>query len=112
MEAFKWEPDPSMIKKGEWHNVVVSSMPIGPEQRRVVSNKTRKMWEITFKKDKLTANQIWQFYLERRGAFEAFTFRCPLDGIEYKVRFAEDDLERTAMWRRAYEFGLKLIEVI
>jgi len=48
----------------------------------------------------------------RRGAYEAFLWTNPIDGRTYTVRFEQDILSRTVMWKVLFEYGLSLIEVV
>lgn len=111
MEAFTWPCDIARIDETIETNVLISEFDTGPEQRRVKGPPRRK-WALRFRKDQVDADAIWSFYVERRGAFEAFLWTNPLDDIEYTVRFERDDLSRSVLWRVVFETGLTLIEVL
>ena len=110
MENFRWVPDKSLITVTDTFDTLISQMNVGPEERKAISG-PKKQWTLTFNKDRVDANEIWDFYIDMQGSFKTFLFRCPLDGKEYVVRFKEDRLSRKVLWRKVYEFGLELIEV-
>lgn len=110
METFRWTPDPSDIVVGESYETLISDMYIGPEERRAVSGPKRN-WSLKFRKNRTEANEIWNFYLDRRGSFEAFWFNCPVTKQRYAARFQDDELSRAVFWRKVYEFGLRIVEV-
>jgi phage-related protein len=58
------------------------------------------------------ADESWDFYVDRKGTFESFEWTSPIDGETYNVRFMQDNLERSVLWKVLYNFGLDLIEVI
>lgn len=110
METFRWKPDKAEIKITQRFESLVSDLGTGPEQRITTAGPLRE-WELTFKKARREANEIWGFYTERRGSYETFLFVCPHTGQNYTVRFADNNLSRAVFWRQVYEFGLRITEV-
>lgn len=111
MAVFTWKCDPSNIKEGIQFNNLITEFESGREQRRA-KGVPRRTWKLTFKKDQADADAIWNFYVARKGTFEPFSWISPIDGKTYNVRFMQDSLERSALWKVLYNFGLDLIEVI
>jgi len=111
MEMFTWPCDPSKIDEELESSTLISQFQFGPEQRRQ-KGPPRRRWRLRFRKDQVDADAIWSFYVDRRGAYEAFLWTNPIDGRTYTVRFEQDILSRTVMWKVLFEYGLSLIEVV
>lgn len=111
MEMFTWPCDPSKIDEELESSTLISQFQFGPEQRRQ-KGPPRRRWRLRFRKDQVDADAIWSFYVARRGAYEAFLWTNPIDGRTYTVRFEQDILSRTVMWKVLFEYGLSLIEVV
>src|SRR5690606_9280028 len=111
MEMFTWPCDPSKIDEELESSTLISQFQFGPEQRRQ-KGPPRRRWRLRFRKDQVDADAIWSFYVDRRGAYEAFLWTNPIDGRTYTVRFEQDILSRTVMWKVLFECGLSLIEVV
>jgi len=68
----------------------------GKEQR----NKVRpghRIFNLEFRRDESIGEEIWDFYVDRDGAFASFDFEHPDADEEddpIKVRFLDDDLDR------------------
>lgn len=108
---FLWVPDMSQVHEEIHFNTLITTFETGREQRRS-KGRPRRTWTLRFRRDEVDANEIWDFYVARQGAFEQFLFVSPLDNKTYNVRFADDNLSRDVLWRAVYNFGLTLIEVI
>lgn len=111
MEMFTWPCDPSQIDEELESSTLISQFQFGPEQRRQ-KGPPRRRWRLRFRKDQVDADAIWSFYVARRGAYEAFLWESPLDEQTYTVRFEQDQMTRTVLWRAVYETGLVFVEVI
>lgn len=89
----------------------------GKEQRRA-KGLPRRVFKLKFEKattKNSDAQDIWDFFVARKGRFEAFLWDYPKpDGTfeEVKVRFDMDVLERDAFLTAIYTHGITLIEVI
>lgn len=110
MKIFDIRPNLAKVIVSDEFATTISNMQLGPEERRHVHG-PRKSWELNFQKDVYDANEAWNFYVDRKGSFEAFKFECPIDKKVYTVKFAEDNLSRVVFQRRMYEFGIRLVEV-
>jgi len=111
MERFIWPCDPSQITESIQFRTLITLFESGREQRRSKGT-PRRRWTLRFRKDQVDADAIWSFYVDRRGAYEAFLWTNPIDGRTYTVRFEQDILSRTVMWKVLFEYGLSLIEVV
>lgn len=111
METFVWPCDPADIRVSVEFSAIVSEFDVGPDTARA-KGPPRRRWRLRFRKDQVDADAIWSFYVARRGSFEAFRWTNPVDNETYTVRFADDQLDRTALWRVLFEFGLEFIEVL
>jgi len=103
--------DRSQIDEELISNAIISDFDVGPEHRRERGS-IRRRWTLRFRKGQVDAETIWNFYVARKGSFESFLWTNPLDGRTYTVRFEQDNLTRTVLWRAVYETGLSLIEVV
>ncbi len=110
METFTWQPT-EVIEEEVRFSTLITQFESSKEQRRSKGS-PRRVWTMRFSRLKVEADQVWAFYIARKGAYEAFEWTCPLDGETYTVRFLEDNLTRTSLWDAVYEYGLKIIEVV
>ncbi len=110
METFAWEPA-QVIEEEIRFRTLITPFESGKEQRRS-KGVPRRVWTMKFSRLKAEGDQIWAFYVARKGVYEAFLWTNPIDGQQYTVRFLEDSLSRTDFYNLAYEFGLKIIEVV
>lgn len=98
-------------------NTLVTQFESGKEQRRA-KGLPRRVFRLTFEKATTKnddAEQIYQFFVARKGRFEPFLWDYPRsDGTveEVTVRFDTDILNRQAFMQLMYSFGLTFIEVI
>ncbi len=111
MAEFTIPCDPSQITEEVHFNTLITVYETGKEQRRSKGEPYR-VWTIRFQKLKADADAIWDFYTARKGAFEAFTWKSPLDGLTYNVRFADDILSKQTFWKIISSYGIRLKEVI
>lgn len=110
METFTWQPT-QVVEEETRFRTLITPFESGKEQRRS-KGVPRRVWTMEFSRLKAEGDEIWAFYVARKGAYEAFLWTNPIDGQQYTVRFLEDNLSRTAFLGLAYEFGLKIIEVV
>lgn len=84
------------------------------EQRLALDSSVRYKFEVTWE-SKLTeaeVNAIKDFYVARKGSFEAFYWVNPEDNVTYTVRFSEDLINITYFHYQLYELDkVTLIEV-
>lgn len=110
MEVFTWQPT-EIIEEEIRFKTLITLFESGKEQRRS-KGVPRRVWTMKFSRLKNEGDQMWNFYVARKGAYEAFLFTSPIDNVQYTVRFLEDNLSRTDFYNLVYEYGLKLIEVV
>lgn len=110
MEVFTWQPT-EVIEEEIRFKTLITQFESGKEQRRSKGT-PRRVWTMKFSRLKDEGDAIWAFYVARRGAYETFLWTNPIDGVQYTVRFLEDNLSRTDLYHLVYEFGLKFIEVV
>src|SRR5690606_12791935 len=111
LPVFVWPCDSARIEESIQFRTLITRFESGREQRRAKGS-PRRRWELRFRKDQVDADELWTFYVARRGAYEPFLWENPVDGQAYLVRFERDNLSRTVLWRAAFEYGLGLIEVL
>ena len=96
---------------------LITEFESGKEQRRS-KGLPRRVFKLEFEKSPILndeANQMYQFFVARKGKFEPFLWDYPKsDGTteEVTVRFDIDNLNRNRFIDKLYKFGLTLIEVI
>lgn len=107
--TFIWLPDPARIEESVQFRTLVTQFESGREQRRV-KGVPRRRWRLQFRKGQVDIDDLWAFYLARRGPVEPFLWEHPVTGQTHLVRFPER-LTRRVLWRVLYEVGLELLEV-
>ncbi len=115
METFTWKPD-KVITEVAGFRTLVSGFESGTEQRRAKWNTPLHAFSLTFAMRKTRIiKEIWDFYVARKGAAEAFYFTTSSQWLEpsqtYTVRFAEDELTIESITEKLYKTGLKFQEV-
>ena len=99
------------------YDTLITQFESGKEQRRA-KGLPRRIFHLTFEKAASRndhAEEIYQFFVARKGRFEAFLWDYPKsDGTveEVKVRFDTDMLSRKVFLDEIYSFGIDLVEVI
>ena len=111
MAVFTWPCDPANVQESIHYRTLITEFESGKEQRRSKGT-PRRRWSLKFRKDQVDADAIWSFYVARKGAYQAFTWTNPVDGVTHRVRFADDNLTRQVFWRLCYEYGITFLEVI
>lgn len=116
LPKFTWKANRA-YQDGIVFTTLISQFESGKEQRRSKGLPRRK-FRLYFQKENITkqeATEIWNFFVARKGRYEAFEWDYEKDDgtVEtIKVRFDTDVLERDVFMNLLYEFGLPLIEVI
>src|SRR5690606_12708199 len=106
---FLWVPDMSQVREEIHTNTLITTFETGREQRRL-KGPPRRSWTLRFRKDEVDANAIWDFFIARQGVVESFLWVNPIDGREYRVRFAEPLLEIESQWMAEYSLEVRLVE--
>ena len=115
MEYFTWKPD-RVITQTSRFRTLITGFESGTEQRRAKWSTPLHTFSLTFalRKERII-KEIWDFYVARGGAAEAFYFTTHAQWLEpshtYTVRFAEDELTMESITEDLYKTGLRLQEV-
>ena len=92
MSDFTWVPDYTVVTSKEF-KTLESEAENGVKQYRSMWPTGKYTWRLTFKARTLAVAQaILAFFDSKLGKATAFTWTCPLDSVEYTVRFATDKL--------------------
>ena len=115
MEYFTWRPD-RVITESARFRTLVSPFESGTEQRRAKWSTPLHTFSLTFALRKTRIiEEIWDFYIARKGAAEAFYFTTSAKWLKpshtYTVRFAEDELTMESITEALYRTGLGFQEV-
>ncbi len=103
---FNWEETP------EFHTLV-SQMESGFEQRRNKWSASRRKFRLVFtNRSKTDYETARDFFLARKGAYEAFDWTNPNDSVSYSVRFDGDSFKFINKAYNVYAFECTFIEVM
>ena len=92
MSDFTWVADYTIASDVEF-KTQESEFENGVKQYRDVWSSSRKHWKLSFLKRTLGVMAAIQTFFElKKGKATSFTWTCPLDSVEYTVRFAKDKL--------------------
>jgi len=104
-------------------NTAVDEAYSGKEQRRNLWTNPRRKWVLEFDKNETDANSIIDFFEARKGRYESFYWTWQAthgttskamggDGVQYRVRFENDELnfEHLALGYRTFQ--ITLVEVV
>lgn len=70
----------------------------------------KRRWDLEFRMlTKTRMETIRDFFIARKGRFEAFYWTCKIDGVQYIVRFDDDDLDIRQVWNRKYEVRCRFV---
>ena len=85
----------------------------GRERRRSKRSTQKREWRLTFNiLSEVEVDLIWNFYLARKGAYEAFTWTDPVaGGSSISVRFKDDALTKDYFQYNSYSLSLTFVEV-
>lgn len=108
MAEFIW-PAKKVYTKIIKYPTLITTFESGKEQRRN-KGEPRRRWILGFMKEETDADNIWQFYNDRKGEFEAFDWITP-EGELVRARFA-NEFEMTDQYRLQFDFTLEFIEVL
>jgi phage-related protein len=111
MSDFNYTPD-FTVDETVQYKTLVSEFENGAEQRRRKWANPLRKWTLRFRHRHLSEmNDIRNFFMDKCGAFEVFTWTNPNDSTEYNVRFVEDSFRFTLKAYRIYDFELDFVEV-
>lgn len=113
MATFTWTPEREPVERLE-QQVLVTRFESGKEQRRKKSP-MRRVFELEFIRDEAVGDEIWQFYLDREGPLESFSWEHPTTGETITVRFS-GNMERahflSTYGDNGQTFEVELVEVL
>lgn len=90
MSDFTWVPDYTVASDTEF-KTQTSEFESGAKQYRQVWSSAKRTWKLTFRNRTTAVMQAIQAFFESKlGQATSFTWTCPLDSVEYTVRFAKD----------------------
>ena len=108
MSEFTWIPDYTVASDTEF-KTQESEFENGVKQYRQIWSSARRTWKLTFQKRTLTETQAIQAFFESKlGKATSFTWTCPLDSVEYTVRFAKDKFSFDYVSYQLCDFELEL----
>lgn len=112
METYPTSPQPLKTSRRSLEfKTLVTSQDFGVEQRRHIWG---EKYSFNLSYDVLTkadATILWNFYVARAGALEAFNYTDLISKNVYKVRFIDDSLSMQEFQHRLYRTGINLIQV-
>ncbi|MDI9412915.1 MAG: hypothetical protein QM401_05015 [Bacillota bacterium] len=103
-------PDYKQIDEGITFKNLITKFELGHEQRRS-KGIPRRNWVLTFRKDSIYAHKILEFFHEMQGQAKPFLWNNPLDGMKYRVRFADPTLTNRVRWNVENNIQIGLVEV-
>lgn len=113
MEKFTWEAYNVYTEKIDF-KTLVSKYESGAEQRRAKWAYPLRSFVLQFEMSdwETEAEEILNFFIARKGSFEAFQWDNPNDGATYTVRFLEDFLNLARFAYKLYSLGeIRFVEV-
>jgi hypothetical protein len=91
---------------------LVSSFENGAEQRRAKRSAPLREFEFNIK-NRSAADFVYvrDFFISKKGRLTPFTWVNHNDGVEYTVRFKDDEIPFALVHAGLYDFSFTLIEV-
>lgn len=88
MSDFAWTPDFPIVANSEG-KILQSEMENGVKQYRQRWPTTKGSWKLTFTNRTLTETLLIKAFIDARILdITSFTWTCPMNGVEYTVRYA------------------------
>ncbi len=82
------------------------------EQRRSKQSSPLRKFKLIFKtRTKSELEDVRDFFIAKKGAYESFTWLNPNDAIEYTVRFEKDNFNFKRIAFNIFDFEAEFIEV-
>lgn len=111
MSDFNYNPDYVLDEVVEY-KTLVSEFENGAQQRRRKWSNPLRKWTLRFRNRTLSEmNNIRDFFMNKYGSFDSFTWTNPNDSVEYTVRFAEDSFKFSLKDYQVYDFEFDFVEV-
>jgi hypothetical protein len=112
MSDFTWTPD-YVLTPGSQFKTEVSEAENGTKQYRSLWPSGQGFWRLIFKERTLAVAQaVKAFFDLKLGRATAFTWTCPLDSVEYTVRFRQDNFQFDSVEYDKAEFQIEFEEDI
>jgi len=109
---FTWAPD-FPLEKTYGYSTLISQFENGVEQRRPTRSSSVSGWKLKGSNRPQSEHDIvTAFYEAQKGAFGAFTWLNPEDGVIYNVRFKDDTLMTSYKMFGLWDIEFNLILVI
>ncbi|MFH1547408.1 MAG: DUF2460 domain-containing protein [bacterium] len=114
MASYPTTPQPlKTYVKGMQYKTLVTEFEYAYEQRRKVWPTGKATFKLIYDVLNQAEQQIlWDFYVARSGAYEAFEFTDYISSTTHTVRYAKDDLSIEEFQYQIYRLGIDLIEVL
>lgn len=113
MEKFNWEAYNVYTERVEF-KTLISKYESGSEQRRAKWAYPLRRFILQFEMSdwQTEAEEIFNFFIARKGSFEAFEWDNPNDNKTYTVRFEEDFINLARFAYQLYSLGeVQVVEV-
>lgn len=112
MADFEFKAD-FPVKENKEYDVIVSQFENSVEQRRLNRSSVRRSFRLEFSyRNQSEMEEVRDFYDDKSGMFESFTFLNPNDSTTYTVRFNMPKFEYSRIGPGLYNFSVDLIEVL
>ncbi len=106
---FIWKPNFRSVTERIMFRTITSGFESGDTQTRPKWSLPMREWDLSFTKERfpddsdgeleeINADALRDFYIARKGAYEPFIFKSPIDGEWYIVRFKDDTYNQDAIW--------------
>ena len=111
MEIWSWIPSLDEFDEGVTTKTLISDM--GGKEKRTAVGEPRRTFEFTYSSiEESVALQMYNFFINRKGQYDAFLFMHPNDPHELiKCRFNMSDMSKKSFYFIIANVGIKLIEV-
>jgi len=111
MEMYDYPPD-FIFEETQTYNTIISRFENAWEQRRAKWSKPYRRFRLIYRNRSLSdyAN-VWSFFYNRMGRYEAFYFKHPISSLTYIVRFDQDEFTGQLIAPNRYDFEVVLREV-
>lgn len=110
MASFTWVPfyEPNIEHR---FNVLTTEFESGKVQKKY-RGALPTVWTLKFKTTWAEMTAIRDFFIDRKGSFESFTWVDPWSGTTKTVRFAEDNLDIETEFKLNGIFTVRFEEVL
>jgi phage-related protein len=108
MSEFAWVPDFTFVTGSEC-KTEESEAECGVKQYRAIWPTPQRNWTLSFKsRTSAVVAAVLAFFEAKLGKATSFTWTCPLDGVEYTVRFKNDKISFEQEGYEQIDFDIEL----